>query len=189
MEPYEEILQTIYTFVPAGIDPKTDYDAYLNSPQIKRLAEKWAQEYDDTTRWDDFYDLIAALFGPSMVAEVTSPTGMDRCRQVVVNISHNPYRVDRLVINWSIIGPFYEIYRSKAELAMDGGKSRLINQRSSYDTNPYWGPHLADEIQELYGYNQLSPFASSMIIPDIALPYTGFGEVTLAKALFTDIVM
>ncbi|SHK87300.1 hypothetical protein SAMN05444266_101438 [Chitinophaga jiangningensis] len=188
-QPYQELIHTVFEYIPRGIDPATDPEAWSNSPEMKRLAEKWTAANADTSVWDAFCAFMVNVYGKSRVADVSTPDALHRCRQLMIDVSRHPDRAEKLVISWSIIAPYYEIYRSKADLVTDSGKPWLINQRSSYDIAPDWGDDADEVVKALFAYNYLTPFAGSIIIPDIALTYTGFGEVTLSKALFTDIII
>ncbi|WP_218379540.1 hypothetical protein [Chitinophaga sp. sic0106] len=168
------------------MNPTTDIEAWSNTSATKRLAEKWAAAQADTTVWLQFCAFMVAVYGKSRVADVTNPHGINRCRQLIIDVSRDAGKADKLVISWSILAPYYEVYRSTADLVTEGGEPRLINRSISYDISPDWGPDTAEEVKALYDYNYLTPFAGSIIIPDIALTYADFGEVTLAKALFTE---
>lgn len=167
----KEIRDRLYFFFPRNVDcydPK--YQHTLEHLRLKAHCALFDSENEAFTKVLEHTNRV------SPTVDYTAFKAWDRCYRIGTYISDEI----GLLTSISIIAPFY-IFQTfftdgsqREPLDLAGVSGELLKQISTIITKFYPGYRLLDMV------------SCNIPINDISLPRSGFGEVTLAKAIFTD---
>ncbi|MCX2432839.1 hypothetical protein [Pedobacter sp. GR22-10] len=166
-----ELINSLYPYFPKDIDYYNE--KYQDSEEYQFLAK--VCDIADTDK-QTYLQLLEELNGIANTVDFTQLFARDRCFRLLTNVSYD----FSLLTSISIIAPYF-IFQT---FYNTGGR------RESFDVSQV--PDILMEkisviIHKIFpAYSLLPEELRDIAVKEISLPRTPLGEVTIAKAIFTD---